>query len=139
MAKMVRKIKGINFRRKINVLKKANSRLPRIIAVTSKEFFRDSFRNQGFTNRTLVRWQERKPNPRNRGRAILVQSGRLSKLRILRSDWRIIEIGTLLPYGKYHNQGIGRMPRRKFIGRSVTLNKQIRKIIHQEYNKVIRA
>jgi len=139
MAKAVRRIKSFNFKRKVSALKRTNSRLPRIIAVMSKEFFRDSFRNQGFTDRSLVKWQQRKPNKKNEGRAILIKSGRLSKIQILKASWKFIKVGTLLPYGAFHNQGLGRLPKRQFIGRSRVLTTMIRREIKTEYNKVVRA
>lgn len=73
-------------------------------------FFQDSFRRQGFLDRRLDRWPDRRAkdkNPRSRGdRTILVESGRLrASLRMRALGQSSVEIFTDVPYARAHNFG----------------------------------
>ena len=102
---------------------------PEAASVDAMNFFKRSFRNQGFTNRNLVKWQQRKnQGKRNKGRAILVQSGKLR--RSFRPSFNSHSIGVqnYQPYASTHNDGLRhprsktkRMPKRQFMGNSKAL------------------
>ena len=84
---------------------KVLSKAPRALGSIAVSFFKQSFRNQGFTNDTLEPWKPRSGNKDN-GRAILVKSGRLrNSIRIVKADTSVIIIGTDVPYAKIHNRG----------------------------------
>lgn len=70
--------------------------------------FEASFRNQGFTDESLVKWKPRKRTERSRGgfRAILTKTGRLRRsLRRFKIGQYAIRIATNVPYATIHNEG----------------------------------
>ena len=105
------------------------------MGVLAANHFTTSFRNQGFTDESLERWQPRKRTERSRmgNRAILVKSGRLRRsIRSKRFGFLSVKILTDVPYASVHNNGerSGRgrgfkMPKRQFIGYSGVLNRKI--------------
>jgi phage gpG-like protein len=105
------------------------------MGVLAANHFTTSFRNQGFTDESLQRWQPRKRTERSRmgNRAILVKSGRLRRsIRSKRFGFLSVKILTDVPYASVHNNGerSGRgrgfkMPKRQFIGYSGVLNRKI--------------
>lgn len=109
-------------------------------AVMARNHFVLSFRNQGFTDETLKRWQPRKNEISGgiarvrRSRAILVQSGNLRNSIKASVRGNSIVISSDLPYAGIHNDGgnglaWGRTPftmtKRQFIGNSAVLNRKI--------------
>lgn len=82
------------------------TRLPREMAAVARNYFVDSFRRQGwYEGRALKRWKPRK-GFRDRGRAILVKSGRLRRsIRIRSAVFSDIRIATDAPYAAAHNFG----------------------------------
>ena len=96
--------------------KRIRNRLPGAVGHTARSFFRKSFRNQGFDSGSGIRqWQKRSANAsRNKGRAILIDSGRLrNSIRIIRSDRRRVVVGSTLPYASAHNFGYSQSKRVK--------------------------
>lgn len=83
------------------------------MGVLAANHFTTSFRNQGFTDEGLKRWQARKgeisggiAKTRGRSRAILVQSGRLRRsIRTKRFGFLAVKILTDVPYAQMHNDG----------------------------------
>ncbi|PHN00579.1 phage virion morphogenesis protein [Flavilitoribacter nigricans] len=72
-------------------------------------FAKDNFRRQGFKDAILIKWRRRKAGtPRNQGRAILVDTGRLKRsiriTRISRAGNRVY-IGSNVQYAQIHNEG----------------------------------
>lgn len=136
--------KKFNFNKKIAELKKVQSRLPALIGGIALKHFQQSFRDGGFTDVSLNAWQKRKTmnksdrrNPRPR--AILVDSGVLKNSgRVKSADWKRVVVGFYgAPYAEFHNKGLGRNPRRKFIGTSFQLNKKISSIIDEQIKKTL--
>lgn len=99
----------------------------------------ETFRNQGFTDNTLQRWEPRKRTERGRGqRGILIGLG--TGTAGLRGSYRKVRRGLLTisiinnkVYSGVHNEGLraGRgsgfiMPERRMIGDSAVMNKKIR-------------
>lgn len=105
------------------------------MGVLAANHFTTSFRNQGFTDESLERWQPGKRTERSRlgNRAVLVKSGRLRRsIRTKRFGLLAVKILTDVPYASVHNNGerSGRgrgfkMPKRQFIGYSGVLNRKI--------------
>jgi hypothetical protein len=86
--------------------------LPKIMANEVLNFTKDNFRKQGFQGAVFERWPARRASgrwgktPRNKGRAVLVDTGRLRRgNRISRADWRLIVISNDTPYARAHNEG----------------------------------
>lgn len=109
----------------------------------------ESFRNQGFTDEGLVKWKPRKRNRdgRDEGRGILIGRGsgttglRGSYRKIQRGRWAVSIVNSK-KYAAVHNEGLraGRgtgfkMPERRMIGNSATMN---RKIIHKINQRIKR-
>lgn len=75
-------------------------------------FFKNSFRNQGFTDTALKKWPKRIGGPKNKGRALLVNSGALKRgLRIKRADATsaVVGVDDAVKYAEIHNDG-GEIP-----------------------------
>lgn len=134
--------------RKIRNLKDAKRKIPVLVSNNSKNFFLQSFRNQGFTDNSLEKWQKRdNRSRRNSGRAILVDTGALRRsIKVSQSSFNKIVITSNLPYAAVHNYGLkagrGRgfkMPKRKFMGNSKKLNQQNIDIIKSELTKIFKA
>lgn len=135
-------------RKILNAQKKLQKKLIQfvtVMGVEAKNHFVGSFRNQGFTDNTLNRWQPRKRTSyKTRGgrlvndtnRAILVKSGDLRRsIRIVNKTINKVVLGSDLPYAQIHNDGLyGRawgkhrfkMPKRQFIGHSRKLIAKLR-------------
>lgn len=134
--------------RKIRNLKDAKRNIPVLVSNNSKNFFLQSFRNQGFTDNSLEKWQKRdNRSRRSSGRAILVDTGTLRRsIKVSQSSFNKIVITSNLPYAAVHNYGLkagrGRgfkMPKRKFMGNSKKLNQQNIDIIKSELTKIFKA
>lgn len=138
----------------VNAQKKVRQAIQDSVTVMGTEalnHFTKSFRNQGFEDATIERWQPRKNEisggiarvrKRDAGsRAILVKSGALRRsLFKYRSGVYQMTIKSPLPYAKVHNDGLkaGRngfkMPKRQFVGNSSKLIAKISKIIDRKIN-----
>jgi len=83
------------------------STLPKKVGTETVNFALDNFKRQGFLGPTVQPWRPRKEvNSKNRGRNILVQSGRGRRsIRILRASLDEVVVGSDLPYMKAHNEG----------------------------------
>lgn len=86
--------------------------VPGIIGNDAVNFFKDSFKRQGWMGATFVPWRPRKTvtkwgkTPRNKGRAILVDRRHLGKsIRITNVSNLCVTIGTDVPYARVHNDG----------------------------------
>lgn len=124
-------------------LERELSKFVRAMGVEAKNHFVASFRNQGFTDRRLERWQRRRNNS-DPGRAILVKSGNLRRsIRVLSTSINEVTVGSMLPYAEIHNNGgqlrRGRMPRRQFIGESYQLNKRLQKMLDRTIKNVFKT
>ena len=117
--------------------KAAKPKIVAEIANSSKNFFTAGFRKQGFHDATVKPWRPRKK--KDSGRAILVKSGRLSRsIRVVsRSSSRAI-LASNLPYSAVHNEGLGKMPQRKFMGNSKELNRKMRRLVAKRVGKALR-
>lgn len=88
-------------------LDRVHVRLPQAMADAARNFFVDSFKQQGWYEGTVLKkWKLRKKN-KGRRRAILVKSGRLRRsIRIRRATFRRITIAAEAPYAAAHNFGV---------------------------------
>lgn len=79
--------------------------LPPVLARIAVEHFKESFENEGFTDRSLIKWEKRDPDP-DPGRAILMKSGELrDATHASKETFREIVISNDKPYAKRHNEG----------------------------------
>ena len=124
---------------------------------TAKVFFVQSFRKQGWDDKSVEKWKPRKKKTYktksgktvdDTTRAILVKEGDLRRSIIRDPANRAalsIKIHTDLDYAKIHNDGLmgrawGRhtfkMPKRQFMGDSYNLNEQVKKVITKRLDKI---
>lgn len=71
-------------------------------------FFKKSFRDEGFTDRSLVKWKKRTGGPRNAGRATGTLKGVTRRaIRIARADSRgaLITVDPAVKYAQIQNEG----------------------------------
>lgn len=89
--------------------KKVMRNLPKYAGTEALNFFKQSFKRQGFIDESFEAWKPRKERLKRKDkrgkRAILVKSGALR--RSLRKFVRgnIIEISSNVPYAQIHNEG----------------------------------
>jgi phage gpG-like protein len=139
---------------------------PRAIGIISVNTFKENFELHGWQQDigNVILWKERNPD-NDPGRAILVKSSELrDSIRVVRTTSKYVVVGTRIPYAKLHNEGfIGgvgvrgfhrtrkgqreqvrpfnrrvKMPKRQFIGYSLTLKKRIDKWFINEIKKAFK-
>jgi phage gpG-like protein len=139
---------------KMNEAKKEIENLVTIMGTEALNHFTASFRNQGFTNQSLERWQPRKRETDTRGRkdrnrasrAILVRTGELRRSLQKRNLGRYsVVIKSDKIYANVHNEGLragrGRgftMKKRQFVGYSETLNRKLQQRINMRLNRIFK-
>lgn len=86
--------------------------LPNLVAATAVNFVKERFRAQNWVDSTTKPWPRRKSKtwgrktPRNKGRAVLVDTGRLRRsIRKIKADAESVIIGTDVEYAQVHNEG----------------------------------
>ncbi|MDO9255422.1 MAG: phage virion morphogenesis protein [Bacteroidales bacterium] len=89
---------------------KVRKQIPGVLGTIAVNYFKDSFRRQGWRDRSLKYWPRRSKNFRkDNGRAILVKSGRLrNSIRIEQAVFARTVVGTSVPYADAHNSGVSR-------------------------------
>ena len=127
--------KELDLRPLINDFKTQRKALPAKLGNTAVKFFQDNFRREGFLDNSVTRWQRRKRETRrSRGKKILQNTGRLRRsIKRLTTTFGRIVIGTRgVPYAEVHNEGLGVMPKREFVGDSAKLEKLLQQRISKE-------
>jgi phage gpG-like protein len=122
-----------------------------LIGNEAKNFFVNSWRLQGFEDRSVQKWTPRKKQDKKRaGRAILVDSGDLKRSIIrepVNKTQLSVKISTDSDYAKIHNEGLMgkaygkypfKMPKRQFMGDSYKLNELCKKIIISQLDKIFK-
>ena len=123
-------------------------RLPATIGKMAEDHFRQSFRDEGFTDASLQKWPDvkRRTHPRKgatrreRTAPILTQSGELGDSIRWDQDYdKQVVIKSDIEYAQIHNEGgmAGRgrkvrIPKRQFMGPSKKLEQKIQKEIIRE-------
>lgn len=137
--------------------KLVSDKWPRKAGVMAVNIFNENFRKGGFLNKVRVAWRrtQRQNNPRmtKAGKTTAASSyGPLlsSRRHLSRSNEKIVSNGQVtivnkVPYAAVHNDGgrAGRghkteIPKRTFIGPSETLNKQIKDMIVEDLDKLLK-
>lgn len=82
-------------------------RIPRVLGTVAVNFFKDSFRRQGWLDKKTEHWPKRSSQAkRNNGRALLIDTGHLRNSIILAGATSTTAvIKTQLPYAAAHNEG----------------------------------
>lgn len=115
-----------------------------IIRVESVKHFKESFRNEGFTDETLEKWpditERRKEQKRKRNGdlpPILTDTGDLGNSITGREEGRDIVVGSDLPYARRHNEGLAGMPKRQFMGPSKQLDRTIAAKLDKGFGRIL--
>jgi len=100
----------LEFARKLERLERIYRALPNVAGNMAVTFFKERFRAQNWVDDRTETWPKRKENKRqrenNKGRAVLVKTGRLKRsIRITRKGKDFVAIGSDVPYAKAHNEG----------------------------------
>jgi phage gpG-like protein len=115
---------------------------------TAKVFFVQSFRKQGWDDKSVEKWKPRKKKTYktksgktvdDTTRATLVKTGDLRRSIIRDPANRAaltVKISTDLVYAARHNNGLKNMPKRQFMGDSYNLNEQVKKVIVKRLDKI---
>lgn len=127
-------IEGLDkLRRLSKELKQLENNLPRKLGNIAVNFYKDSFRRQGFIENTSVeKWKPRQQRAVKGRRvfrpgATLVKSGRLRRsIKVTRLGPGFAEIGTDVPYARAHNEG-------ETINQSITITPKMRKFFWAMY------
>lgn len=179
---------------KVSSLRSRLLTLPMKVGDTAVLFSKQRFAQGNWIGNNVENWRPRKKvtkwgkTPRNKGRALLVDTGRLRRsIRIMNTTSTTVTIGSDVPYAKAHNDGFRgdvtqqvsahtrrkfikskvssiktkktttrkvvsgtidvkahsrtikqNLPRRRFIGPSPYLDKQITRIIASEISKALK-
>ena len=144
----IRRVKGkFHFKSNMAEMIRFKKKAPSVIANQSLNWFLQGFRKGGHqTDASRGGWARRKKSSkRNKGRAILVDSGDLRRdVQKLKVSFNEIILGTRrIVYARRHNEGItdrlGReMPKREFMGDSKGLTKKNNDTIVKMMDKVMR-
>jgi phage gpG-like protein len=88
-------------------LQKAVNKLPTILVNEAVNWTKENFSRQGFPGQSFNSWPPRASNAiRNKGRALLVNTGRLKRsIRIISTGPLQAKFGTDVPYAAAHNNG----------------------------------
>lgn len=142
-------MKAKDFVNRLKAFSSLNRTLPTIVGNHAKNFFVKSFKNQGFEYNGIKKWQARKgeigvgglarvKKKSDSSRAILVKTGNLrNSIRVESANMRRIKIVSDVDYGKYHNDGTNKLPKRQFIGESETLKRELTDIITKNVKKAL--
>lgn len=151
-----------NFERVKQNLEQVKKELPVLLANDAQAYFLGSFKNQGWNGTNWKDVKRRDPDtneykyPKFKGLSrrtmpILQGTGRLRRevsllsgnARIKHDRFNFTVVLTLndsvVPYGKYHNDGDGKIPQRKFMGDSPELRKILRRRIDTYLDKIWQA
>jgi phage gpG-like protein len=124
-----------------------------VIGTLAVNHAQDSFINEGYTDAHLQPWKEvkrrqsGKGKPRDQTRPILSDTGDLKDSVRYEKDGDSVHIGSDLDYAKPNNEGTnnaGRgnkttIPQRKFIGKSIELETQIKAKIQRDLKRITKT
>ncbi len=156
----------IELRLRIKAVERTLSGLPRKVGITAVNFTNQRFRERAWINHRTEPWRQRKTGARRgKGRALLVDSGRLRRGNRIKNTTRSsVTITNNVPYAAANNNGfkgtvtvrshsrtvqgkrivVGahkrnmNLPKRQFMGPSAKLDKQIKHLISDELTKALK-
>lgn len=104
---MIEMSRNIPAQRMDAAVRKVMQTAPLKIGEVVVAFSMQRFREQAWVDRSTEPWKQRKPGAaRNRGRNLLVDTGRLRRsVRITRTTSDTVVVGSDVPYAKAHNDG----------------------------------
>jgi hypothetical protein len=135
-----------DMKKKLAEMKSAERTLPKRVGNVALNFYLKSWENEAFSydSNGSDPWAKRKSATKRdkstgKRRGLLVQSGSLiGSMRVKSATWNKIALGSYgLKYASYHNNGTGSLPQRQFIGKSLVLDRKIKRIINTAIKKVL--
>ncbi len=125
----------------------------KVIGIEALNFYKKSFRDEGFTDNSLTKWKEvkRRENPKTKGaaksRKILTgDTKQLSDSLDYKATSDGVEITSNSKYFEIHNAGgkAGRngsaeIPKRQIVGKSEVLNKKLENEIEKDITKILNS
>ena len=141
------------FDQAINNFGSLKQTLPPLLANQAQNFFVDSFKKQAWRDASTEPWQNVKRRipgtyeykyPKKKGLSrrtspILVRTGALRRAvgsSIREQRFERVKLVVALPYADVHNSGTKDIPKRKFMGDSITLRRLQTEIINKEIQKI---
>jgi phage gpG-like protein len=124
----------------------AKHKAPEVVGQIAVEFYKDSFLNEGFTDKTLEKWPAvKRPERKRRNSKILVGTDNLR-----RSIKPVVEESKVsvhaevysknnFNYAPVHNFGTNKIPQRQFVGESETLNEKIHDDLERRVDDILRS
>lgn len=136
---------GEEFRLKVNGIRAFIQRDAKVIIKNeSLSHFRQSFRDEGFTDNTLDPWPDISQKTKDRKRRrngnlspILTDTGDLGRSLTGTIEGNDVVISSDLPYAERHNQGLHGMKKRQFMGASRQLEKRISAQLDNGFTKLL--
>ena len=131
-----------NFDKVLKNITRVKRELPKMVANDTKNYFLNSWREQGWDGKAWEMPKRRlKKNPKRRDNsAILVQSGKLRRAvsnSLKSATWELIKFDvTDVKYAGYNNFGTDRNPQRQFMGHTKALGEIQEKRVTDYFNKV---
>jgi len=124
----------LRLQRKLQQFQNRKLSIMRAIANNSVNFFKiQTFNAQGWIDHGIERWPERKSKKDDAGRKILVKTGTgRQSIHVFSVSIEKAVIKVEAEYMRYHNEGTNKLPKRKFMGESATLDRQNIFIIRQK-------
>jgi phage gpG-like protein len=130
----------------------ANNDAPEIIGKMAKDFYKESFQNEGFTDKDLGEWPEveRRKNPKRPERSAATRkiltgsTGNLGRSIEYYTEKGAVTIRsevyspTGFNYAPVHNWGTDKIPQRQFVGDSETLNEKILERMREKAREITR-
>ncbi|MEZ0611944.1 hypothetical protein ACAW74_25755 [Fibrella sp. WM1] len=116
-----------------------------VVRVEGTKHFKESFRNEGFTDETLEKWPDitnaRKDQKRKKNGnlpPILTDTGKLGNSITARNDGdEDVVFSSDRPYAKRHNEGDNVMPQRQFMGPSKALDDKIVAKFDRDFQRIL--
>jgi len=97
----------MDFIKQLNNAAKAMEKIPVKAGAEAVRFFKNSWREQAWIDTRVEPWKKRRnKSKKNKGRGILIQSGRLKRsIRVAYRSGSFIVIANDVPYARAHNEG----------------------------------
>lgn len=131
----------LNFDQLFKAHEHLKRKVPKIIGERARRFFELSFKREGFTDTSFVKWARReKETSLSTGKKVLSDTGQLAN-SIRRSKTtakKVVVSSRGIFYANFHNNPAGGATQRQFMGNSKVLEKGLQKRIEKELKDIIK-
>lgn len=133
----VTKVGVFGFEKGIKIMPAVKQKTAILISNEAVNFFKANFDKEGFLDRSVQKWKRSERATRDSGRTLTDTSDLKNSIAPIKTSWRRSVLVAKEDYGIFHNEGIGKQPKRKFMGNSMILTKKMERIIRRNFKKVI--